>query len=262
VHGLGGHRRRLLAASLGVATLGASPAFAGGAFDFLDPCIKARSDFAGQAQQIRARYDNLEASIATMTATPEFREVWVKAKRQQARPIFDAEVAPQLAKYGVKDMDQAFDAWFKDMIASVDPSDLQNLINTTYRLMAREELAGARTKTESDDDKAKSELDRSCKRDVGSQVLRVTMAPIGWVAGNIDAAKNERNIFTQVFRGVTGISAKDIAEHGPLGGENSELRKLVNGIAGGENSEIRKGAPVSRSGQSRRHLRWPQQFFS
>ncbi|WP_439360171.1 hypothetical protein [Bradyrhizobium sp. DASA03007] len=46
---------------------------------------------------------------------------------------------------------------------------------------------------------------------------------------------------TQVFKAVTGISPKDIAKQGVLGGDNSELRKLANAVAGGENSAVREG---------------------
>jgi hypothetical protein len=254
-------KRLLLASALGLATLSTSPAFAAGAFDFLDPCIKARSDFADQRTQVGARYANLESSIGTMVATPEFRDAWLKAKRQQARPIFDAEVAPHLLKYGLKDMDQAFDAWFKDMIAAVDPNDLQQLINTSYRMLAKEELARHRAKTDADYNEVKSELDSSCKHDVGNQVLRVAVAPIGWVAGNIDGAKNEHNIITQVFRGVTGISPKDIAKQGILGGDNSELRKLANAIAGGESSEVRKTLRFLDPGNTKGIFGGPNSFF-
>ena len=247
-------KKLLLATALGLATLGASPAFAAGAFDFLDPCIKARGDFSDQRQQVRAKYDNLESSIPTMVADAEFRDAWMKAKREQARPIFDKEVAPLLAKYGIKDMDQAFDAWFKDMIAAVDPQDLQNLINETYRMMAKEEVARYRSKTEAEFDKAKSELDSSCKKDAGSQALRVALAPIGWIGGNFEAAKDEHNIVTQVFRAVTGISPEDIAKQGILGGDNSELRKLANAVAGGENSEV-QGPPIPRPQQHQWHPR-------
>ena len=76
-------------------------------------------------------------------------------------------------------------------------------------------------------------------------MLRVALAPLGWIDGNFKAAKDEHNVVTQVFRAVTGISAKDIAKFGPLGGPNSELRKLANAIAGGENSEVRKGLRFS-----------------
>ncbi|MDO9443544.1 MAG: hypothetical protein Q7T73_21900 [Beijerinckiaceae bacterium] len=65
-------------------------------------------------------------------------------------------------------------------------------------------------------------------------------APIGWIGGNFEAGKNEHNLVTQVFKAVTGISPKDIAKNGFLGGENSELRKLANAAAGGETGEVRK----------------------
>ena len=233
-------KKLLLAMALGLATISTSPAFAAGAFDFLDPCIKLRDQFADQRQQVRTKFANLEGSIPTMVADEAFRDAWIKAKREQARPLFDKEVAPKLAKYGLKDMDQAFDAWFKDMIASVDGQDLQNLINETYRMLASEELARFRSQTEVEFDQAKSDLDSSCKKDVGNQVLRVALAPIGWIGNNFEAAKDEHNIVTQVFRAVTGISPKDIARQGILGGDNSELRKLANAVAGGENSEVRK----------------------
>jgi hypothetical protein len=47
----------------------------------------------------------------------------------------------------------------------------------------------------------------------------MSLAPVGSVTENIDAAKNDHNFIAQVFRGVTGISPKDIATYA-LGGEN------------------------------------------
>jgi len=38
-------------------------------------------------------------------------------------------IAPALRKYGVTDFNAAFDAWFEDMIASVDPQELTELID-------------------------------------------------------------------------------------------------------------------------------------
>lgn len=224
-----------------LAVLGVSPALAAGAFDFLDPCIKARSEFADQRQQMRARAAEFEGSMATIVAGAEFRAAWMNAKREKARPIFDAEFAPTLRKLGVTDMDKAFEAWFTDLMNSLPTEELDGLINKSYRELAKEELAATRAKTEAEFDVAKSELDGSCKKDVGSQVLRVALAPIGWIGGNFESAKNEKNIVTQVFKAVTGISPKDIAKQGILGGDNSELRKLLNAVAGGENSAIREG---------------------
>lgn len=231
----------LAAFALGLAALGASPAFAAGAFDFLDPCIKARSEFADQRRQMRSKAAHFESSIPTMVAGTDFRAAWMNAKREKARPIFDADFAPTLRKLGVTDMDKAFDAWFADVMNSLPAEELDGLINTSYRQLATEELALVRAKTEAEFDEAKSELDSSCKKDVGSQVLRVALAPIGWIGGNFESAKNEKNIVTQVFKAVSGISPQDIAKQGILGGDNSELRKLLNAVAGGENSAVREG---------------------
>ena len=232
-------KKILLASALGLASLGGTPAFAAGAFDFLDPCIKAQSDFSEQRQQMHEKFVAASASIDTMNYTPDFRDAWIKAKRKQARPIFDEQVAPVLTKYNVTDMDGAFDAWFNDMIASIAPADLDALINTTFRVMAKTEVARSKAQTEQEYNIAKSDLDGLCKSDVGNQVIRIAAAPIGWIGGNFEAAKDESNLVTQVFKAVSGISPKDIAEHGILGGEKSELRKLANSIAG-ENSEVNK----------------------
>jgi hypothetical protein len=228
------------ALAFGLAILGTSPAFAAGTFDFLDPCIKARSEFSDQRQQMQARAANFENSIPTMVADADFRAAWMKAKRAQARPIFDGEVAPTLLKLGVADMDKAFDAWFTEIMSSLPPDELDDLINKSYRQVAKEELAAVKSETEADFEKSKGELDSSCKKDVGSQVLRVALAPVGWISGNFESSKSEKNVVTQVFKAVTGISPKDIAQQGILGGDNSEARKLANAVAGGPNSEVRK----------------------
>jgi hypothetical protein len=68
-----------------------------------------------------------------------------------------------------------------------------------------------------------------------------TARPIGWVAGNFQAAKNEKNVVTQVFHALTGVSPQAIAEHGLLGGKNSEARKALEPIIGGPNGAIQKG---------------------
>ena len=107
-----------------------------------------------------------------MVADADFRNAWLKAKRQQARPIFEAQVAPALAKYGVTNMDKAFGTWFTDMIASIAPADLDPLINTTYRMLAKEEVATSRSKTEAEFDQAKNALEQSCKSDVAYERFR------------------------------------------------------------------------------------------
>jgi hypothetical protein len=90
-------------------------------------------------------------------------------------------------------------------------------------------------------DKGKSELDAACKSDVGSQALRLALVPVGWVVGNFETAKNEKNVVTQVFHALTGMSPQAVAEHGILGGKESFARQVAEPIIGGPNGAIQKG---------------------
>jgi hypothetical protein len=247
--------------ALGISLALSSSALAGGAFDFLDPCIKARSEFSDQRAAVRARVAHAEASISTMTASPEFKDAWKKQKKVDIRPYFDKEIAPALQKLGVADINVAFNVWYDDMLASVAPKELEELIDRNYRELAKQEIAAIRSKNDAEFDQAKSELDSSCKSDVGNQVLRVTLAPLGWIDGNFRAAKDEHNVVTQVFHAVTGISAKDIAHYGLLGGENSELRKLANAVVGGPNGEVRRTLEFLDPGNTSGILGGPNSFF-
>jgi hypothetical protein len=62
-------------------------------------------------------------------------------------------------------------------------------------------------------------------------------APIaGWAGGriqeNYNAAHRERNVQEAIIRGQTGVSMRDIRQHGPLGGQGSEARRACNAVAG------------------------------
>lgn len=97
-------------------------------------------------------------------------------------------------------MDGAFDAWFTDVTASIAPPNLDALINMTFRTIAKEEVARYKAQSEQEYRNAKSDLDGSCKSDVGNQGIRVALAPIGWIGGNFEAAKDGHNLVTQVFK--------------------------------------------------------------
>jgi hypothetical protein len=223
-----------------LASLGSTAFAGGGAFDFLDPCIKAKDQFAEQRQTIASKFDSAQHSVESAVAPGEFRDIWMKSKRKDLRPLFDSDVAPTLSKMGVTDMEKGFNTWFEITLAQIEPQQFTELINRNYRELVKEELAKTRSATSAEFDKAKSELDQSCKTDVANQALRVALAPIGWVKGNFEAGKNEKNVITQVIRAVTGISPEAIAKQGLLGGDNSEARKAANAIAGGPSSEVRK----------------------
>jgi len=69
------------------AALSSSALASGGAFDFLDPCIKTRDDFSGQRQAVRALIDGAEASIPAMKATRSSGKPGRKPSARIADPI-------------------------------------------------------------------------------------------------------------------------------------------------------------------------------
>jgi hypothetical protein len=229
------------AVAIALMTTVGSTTFAAGALDFLDSCIKARSDFAEQRHAYFANLSVTESSIDKLTATPEFKAAWLSEVKKQARPLFDEKIAPALRKMGATDMETGFNVWFDMELAAIKPEELDNRINSDFRTLAKDELRKVRAQSNARFDEARKELGDSCKSDVGSQALRLTLAPIGWVAGNFEAAKNEKNIVTQVFHAITGISPQAIAEHGLLGGDKSFARQTLEPIIGGRNGAIQKG---------------------
>jgi hypothetical protein len=64
------------------------------------------------------------------------------------------------------------------------------------------------------------------------EAMKLLKAPISIVSGNVEASSRERGDIAKTIRVTTGVSIKDIQDKGLLGGENSEARKICNGIAG------------------------------
>lgn len=215
--------------------LGATQASAGnGALDFLDPCVEARDSFRDQRMQILASYDAEIAAVETAAATPEYRDAWFKAKKEQARPIFNNEVAPLLTSFGVTDLNGAFEKWFSNELAQFSASELSALINEHFRQEMKQAYLEERATTNAELDRQKRELHNECKMTVGDQILRGTMttvmAPIEIVKGNLEGAKRESSVLNKTIRATTGISVRDIKKHGLGGGKNSEVRKAGRAI--------------------------------
>jgi hypothetical protein len=226
---------------LSAALIAPAPVRAAGALDFLDSCIKARSDFAEQRQAYFAKLDVTEKTVDTLSATPEFREAWLQEARNRARLLFDDKVAPALRKMGVTDMELAFSTWFDMELAAIKAEDLDRQITGDFRSLAKEELRKVRNQANGQFNEAQAELGGDCKSDVGSQALRLALVPVGWVAGNFQAAKNEKNVVTQVIHALTGVSPQAIAERGILGGDKSFARQTLEPVIGGRNGAIQKG---------------------
>ena len=51
---------------------------------------------------------------------------------------------------------------------------------------------------------------------------------VSMIRGNFEAAQRERGAANQAIRATTGISVRDIEQHGWKGGPNSEVRKICN----------------------------------
>ena len=160
--------------------------------------------------------------------------------RKQARPLFDEKVAPRLREMGVTDMEKEYpksgSTW---RWRQSSPKTWTNASLTISE--SGQSSCAIRTKSHAEFDKRQAELGDACKLDVGSQVLRVALAPVGWVAGNFEAAKNEKNIVTQAFAR-SPASARKRSPTRDARRRNSELRKVLEPVIGGPNGAIQKGA--------------------
>lgn len=57
------------------------------------------------------------------------------------------------------------------------------------------------------------------------ELMKIIVAPVTIVAGNVEGATRESGELAKVLRGITGISARDIDRYGIFGGPNSIFRK-------------------------------------
>ncbi|GAB4520265.1 MAG: hypothetical protein Tsb0019_21160 [Roseibium sp.] len=227
-------KKTVIAALIAGSTMVTS-ASAQGLFDFLDPCIEARNDFHDTRQNIMADLNRSVADVDTATPSREYRDAWFAAKRKEMRPVFDEHVAPTLAEYGVTDLDAAFASWFDRVMAQLDQGELDQAITANFRHELRSFRLKERDLTAAEFARQSDELGSACRMDAGNQALRVVlttaMAPVDIVLGNIKAAEREANVVTGAVRATTGVSLRDIQDHGLAGGENSEVRKAGRAIA-------------------------------
>jgi hypothetical protein len=187
-----------------------SPAFAGGAYDIVAPCMSQVSGDHSQAVQLRAA----EAAVTPlpMKASPDLTEALEQHKRNDNTSYLDQQIMPGFRKSVVRGE------------IGGEPHNLLESVVTQPRYEAF--------------DRAKIDRDAPCKND--SWVDRPIRAPLNWIEQNIRASNRECTLITQFVRATTGISPRDIAKYGLLGGERSELRRFADIVAGGQNSEVRK----------------------
>lgn len=235
--------KNLLKTSISALALGvvltSSANAGGGVFDALDPCIKARDNFRDERAGIVQQLDRSVNDAEHVAAPTEYRVAWMKAKKAQLRPTFDALVAPELKVNGVQDMDRSYDAWFDRQMGQMSSEDLGKLVTANFHQELKQVRLEQRVKTQAELQSAQDELDKSCKMDVGNQALRgtltVVLAPIGMISRNLEVAKNERGEIDKVVAATTGVSIKAINENGGVFG---------GGLSGGENSFFRKNLGI------------------
>jgi len=227
------NKRLKLSIILLSATL-SSLSHAEGVFDFLDPCIAAKSDYWDARNNMLAEFDNAQASTPSESAPKEFQDLWWKEKTKLLRAYYDEKLAPIIKLTG-GDVDKGFDIWLAKTISESGGADgIKKLTDEEYRRVR--ELAILKQKSETIEalDNRKTELYDQCPSDVANQVFRGTItivtAPIGIVLGNLEASKNESGDIDKALRATTGISVGAIKDKGVLGG-NSDARKACDKIA-------------------------------
>jgi hypothetical protein len=205
-----------------------SPAYAGGAVDFLDPCAKPVAQFSQQERDYNAAVAEAAAKIPTAEPDEQFIADWWVAQKTALHDAFMKERGARLDNAKL-DKEKAFEDWYTEEKANANPEEMKKLITEDYRRALTAQLARERAPNDQAMAESKRDLDSSCKKDVGSQVFRsalnVTLAPFHIVAENVKAAGRESGVGAQIIRGTTGISLGDIQKHGIFGGPNSIFRK-------------------------------------
>lgn len=200
----------------------------------LNVCVQS-VDGRGYLQQLEKNVIDAD----TAAVTPEYREAWMKAKRAQLRAIFDTLVAPTLKDAGMQDMDAAYTRWFDKLIEAIGAANVDTLIAANFHQELKQVRIEQRGSGEAEIQSAKQDLDKSCKMDVGNQVLRgvlvSALAPVEMLARNWEIAKRESGALAKPLAATTGISVHAINKNGGVFG---------GGLSGGENSFFRKNLGI------------------
>jgi hypothetical protein len=110
---------------------------------------------------------------------------------------------------------------------------VDEMILTQYRQALVTGVKDAGSESDANFTKAQSDLDESCKMDVGSQALRVAVgavvAPFSAISRGLEQAKDEPTAAGKAISIITaplgGVSLESIRQNGIFGGPNSFFRK-------------------------------------
>lgn len=210
---------------------------ADGLFDYLDPCIGSKQAFWQEHGSLVHNMNFALEATNFENPSPMFRDWWWGEKKATLRPYFDREVYPMLAQAGATNLEAAFSAWIGKQVESAGGiPKMEQLMTTEYRRLRRLVLLRDQSATLAQLEEERRQLYGSCPQDVANQVFRgvqvVIGAPLGVMARNFEISKRESGEIAKGVAATTGISLGDIQRRGPLGGDNSEARKICNGVAG------------------------------
>jgi hypothetical protein len=211
----------------------------GGVFDALDPCIKARDNFREERAGIVQQLDRAVNDADHTGAPSEYRAAWMKAKKAQLRPMFDTLVAPELKANGIQDMDSSYEGWFDRQLAAIGNDGVDKLVTANFHQELKQVRLQQRDHSQAELQSAEDDLEKSCKMDVGKQVLRgtltIALAPIAAISRNLEIAKRESGAVAQGLAATTGVSVDAINENGGV---------FHGGLSGGEGSFFRKNLGI------------------
>jgi hypothetical protein len=207
-----------------------------GLLDFLDPCIGAKQTYWQEHGSLVQNFNFQQEAISSTSPTNNFRAWWWNEKRNSLIPYFDREIFPILSRAGATNKGAAFGVWMDKQVNNAGGHDkLEALMTTEFRRLRTLVLLQQRGEIFEQMDETRRQLYGSCPQDIASQVFRgvqvVIGAPVGAINRNIEMARRESGVIAQGIAVTTGVSMEDIQDRGPLGGDNSEARKVCDGIA-------------------------------
>lgn len=223
----------------------ASTASAQGAFDFADPCIQAGNEFNSSSAAARSGADAVIKDWDSRNEPPgELRGYYLEAVRTGLYQTWLKNPANAPLLDTIKSVDPNFDSktFFLEKIypqvvtAEIEADFIRQFFAADYQKNLRPKLISQREDIERQIASGKEKLDESCKSDVVSQVLRVTLGnAISLIGGRLEGAAAQSGELSKVFYLTSGISLDDMVKYGIQGGPNS----VVNQVLGGESSALR-----------------------
>ncbi|GGZ75669.1 hypothetical protein [Paraglaciecola chathamensis] len=216
-----------------------------GLFDDLDYCIEAKNEFNHYRQSMinTIQWQIRNPNLADLP--PPFRTAWWEEKKAIMFNEFRSKYENIIAGSGGNTY-VAFTNWLQQegIPSNGGTPALEQAMRAEYErlyLVEKNRLLGA---TRVQLERQKDELYGQCRPDVASQLVRASTKILNdsiniakrspvlrTIHNNLRGSERESGLGAKVIRGTSGISVRDIKEHGPGGGPNSEVNKAGRAIA-------------------------------